>query len=228
MALLLHMGGVPARVAAGFSTGVDWDQERPVHRARRRRPLVGVRGLLPALRLDHLRPDAGRDARAGADDLRPGHHYRRVARATTARHGGSTVADPSKEAGASLPSRRRTRRRSPCSLCLARSWLAVILLVLLAFARRGGPCCAGAAASPPTRGWPRAGALRPALEPPAPRYRHDPASQLEARASPPTARARPPTCAPCARARYGYGTGTARPPRSGARCEPRAGRHGWE
>ena len=65
MALLLRMGGVPARVAVGFSPGV-WARLGPARRPRLRRALVG-RGVLPAVRLGHLRPDAGRlaGARAG-------------------------------------------------------------------------------------------------------------------------------------------------------------------
>ena len=61
MALLLRMGGVPARVASGFSPGSYDSERRRLRGARHRRALVG-RGLLPALRLGHLRPDAGRVA----------------------------------------------------------------------------------------------------------------------------------------------------------------------
>ena len=62
MALLLRMAGIPARVATGFSTGALRPQDRRVRRARLRRALVG-RGLVPRLRLGHVRPDAGRLAR---------------------------------------------------------------------------------------------------------------------------------------------------------------------
>ena len=46
MALLLRMGGVPARVASGFTPGRYDRRRRRVRRARPRRPLVG-RGVLP-------------------------------------------------------------------------------------------------------------------------------------------------------------------------------------
>ena len=49
MALLLRMGGIPARVATGFSTGATRHQDRRAHRPRLRRPLLG-RGLLPRTR----------------------------------------------------------------------------------------------------------------------------------------------------------------------------------
>ena len=61
MALMLRMGGVPARVASGFTPGQLQQRAQGLRRARHRRALVG-RGLLPALRLGHLRPDARRVA----------------------------------------------------------------------------------------------------------------------------------------------------------------------
>ena len=60
-ALLLRMGGVPARVVAGFSPG-SRDGADPRH-PRPRRPQLG-RGLLPAPGLGDLRPDARRLAGA--------------------------------------------------------------------------------------------------------------------------------------------------------------------
>ena len=63
MALLLRMGGVPARVSTGFTTGAAGPQGGRVRRARPRRPLVG-RGLVRGLRLGDDGPDAGRRARA--------------------------------------------------------------------------------------------------------------------------------------------------------------------
>ena len=57
MALLLRMAGIPARVATGFTSGSLRPQGEGVRRARPRRPLVG-RGVVPDLRLGHVRPDA--------------------------------------------------------------------------------------------------------------------------------------------------------------------------
>ena len=61
MALLLRMGGIPARVATGFTPGALRQQRKEYVGARHRRALVG-RGLLPAARLGHVRPDARRVA----------------------------------------------------------------------------------------------------------------------------------------------------------------------
>ena len=63
MALLLRMGGIPARVVTGFTTGTYDSAEQALARHRRRRPRLG-RGVVPALRLGHVRPDAGGGARA--------------------------------------------------------------------------------------------------------------------------------------------------------------------
>ena len=69
MALLLRMGGIPARVATGFTSGSYDRKAKEYVRARPRRPLVG-RGVDPRLRLGHLRPDAlGRPAALA--ELRP-------------------------------------------------------------------------------------------------------------------------------------------------------------
>jgi transglutaminase-like putative cysteine protease len=73
MALLLRMGGVPARVATGLQPGHARHRPARVRRARLRRALVG-RGVLPRLRLDDVRPDP-RDrtaARAGRGPRRAG------------------------------------------------------------------------------------------------------------------------------------------------------------
>ena len=90
MALLLRMGGVPARVASGFAPGALRPQAQGVRRARPRRPLLG-RGVLPGIRLGPVRPDAvGRaGALAGERDDAPsaaqGESATRAATATAAR-----------------------------------------------------------------------------------------------------------------------------------------------
>ena len=58
MALLLRMGGVPARVATGLLAGRLLEAQAGLDRARHRRALVG-RGLVRRLRLGDRRPDAG-------------------------------------------------------------------------------------------------------------------------------------------------------------------------
>ena len=63
MALLLRMGGVPARVVDRLHLRLARRQDARVRRPRPRRPLVG-RGLVPRHRLGHVRPDAGRRAAA--------------------------------------------------------------------------------------------------------------------------------------------------------------------
>ena len=62
MALLLRFGGIPARVATGFSPGGFRSAPGRVGRARPRRALVG-RGVVRRHRLGHVRPDADRHAR---------------------------------------------------------------------------------------------------------------------------------------------------------------------
>ena len=53
MAMLLRMGGIPARVAAGLHLGDLRQAQRPLDRHRHRRPRLG-RGLVPQLRLGAL------------------------------------------------------------------------------------------------------------------------------------------------------------------------------
>ena len=60
MALLLRMGGIPARVATGFTPGGYSTRKQGLDRARHRRARVG-RGLVRRVRLGHARPHAGRD-----------------------------------------------------------------------------------------------------------------------------------------------------------------------
>ena len=62
MALLLRMGGVPARVASGFSPGGFRRRQGEWVVRDQRRALVG-RGLVRRHRLGDVRPDAGRDPR---------------------------------------------------------------------------------------------------------------------------------------------------------------------
>ena len=101
MALLLRMAGIPARVSTGFTSGaLDGKAER-VRRARPRRPLVG-RGLVPRLRLGHLRPDARRRARRAAQARRREPQRRRR----------SGDAPPSSGGGATATRARRSRRRT--------------------------------------------------------------------------------------------------------------------
>ena len=68
MTLLLRMGGVPARVATGFTPGGFSSPQGRVDRARHGRPRVGG-GVVRPLRLGRARPDARGDARPVPDRL---------------------------------------------------------------------------------------------------------------------------------------------------------------
>ena len=180
MALLLRMAGIPARVATGFTPGPlrpathQWVRDLDAH--------SWVEAYFPAVRLDHVRPDAGRVARASRADA-----------AAADRRPPRAVGDPAAAAPCRGPRRGRaaTARRGR----------------LIAPAGRGDRRGARGA-RPAARGWrcfsggPRraAGALRArarAAPPDAPR----PGTTLHALelrfAGAPAARA---TCARCARA----------------------------
>ena len=123
MALLLRMGGVPARVATGFSPGRLLQAQARLDRARHRRALVG-RGVVRRLRLGHDGPDAVGHAGALADrgaaappeagsptgDPTPRRRRRRPA--TPAASARGAAADRSGAAAAGR--RRRTAAAPPC------------------------------------------------------------------------------------------------------------------
>ena len=119
MALLLRMGGVPARVSTGFSSGALDRKTRRVRRARLRRPLLG-RGLVPRHRLGDVRPDARpprrraasptrRPAPAGGSAAPAELRRRRRSRARRRRRGGGAEAAPV----VADPAAGRRRRCSP-------------------------------------------------------------------------------------------------------------------
>ena len=126
MALLLRMGGVPARVATGFTPGTLRHDARRVRRPRPRRALVG-RGVLPRDRLDDVRPDAGdrAAARAGRRASTRAAATTRRRRRRPARPRPSAASDPaSPDAGAGRHRRRRRHARSCAIVALgaARRW----------------------------------------------------------------------------------------------------------
>ena len=212
MALLLRMGGVPARVAVGFSPGQLRPQHRRVRRARPRRALVG-RGLLPALRLGHVRPDAERGAGARADRRPAG---RRCARPRGAQPGRRPSERPGLRRRGAARRPAAARRWRPCSSpsrCCWRSPRARCCVV------RAGAARAGRAAT--TRSSPSSSARCGA---PAATCRPD---VTLARSSSGSARPRrrAATCARCRPARYGGRRPAAdgRPaPRAAPRARPRA------
>ena len=116
---------IPARVVDRLHLRRARRQDARVRRARLRRPLVG-RGLLPGLRLGHVRPDAGHRAaaqpaeRGAADGARSAAPARRASAAT----GRPTAAAGARVDAAAAPwwrwSRCSARRRARCS---ARRWL---------------------------------------------------------------------------------------------------------
>ena len=126
MALLLRMGGIPARVATGFTSGsLDRKAER-VRRARPRRPLVG-RGLVPGLRLGHVRPDARpprRRARSRGDRSRAGAAPRRRAATSAATRARPAAAAPRRSDGGTpwAPDRRSAALAARAGR--RRAWLA--------------------------------------------------------------------------------------------------------
>ncbi len=86
MALLLRMGGIPARVATGFTTGTYDAASKRWLVTRRRCPRLG-RGVVPALRLDHVRSHAAGGAgarRSLGDQLRGRARRQRRPRASSA------------------------------------------------------------------------------------------------------------------------------------------------
>ena len=128
-ALLLRMGGVPARVATGFSPG-SFDDDARVRRARPRRPLVG-RGVVPGLRLGHARPDAGRRAAALAAG-------RRARTGAAGRLAGAPDLGGERLTRGPAPRRRHERRR-------AGGWIALVGAGVAAL-RRGSLSSAAARA----------------------------------------------------------------------------------
>ena len=62
MALMLRMGGIPARVATGFSPGGYSESKKGLDRPRHRRPRLG-RGVVRPVRLGHRGPHPVRHAR---------------------------------------------------------------------------------------------------------------------------------------------------------------------
>ena len=202
MALLLRMAGIPARVATGFSTGATGHQDRRVRRARLRRALLG-RGLLPGLRLGHVRPDARRLAAARQPPRRRsgpsvGSGRRRRASAATA---------PS-ERGAGVAV---AAERAPW-------WQYALIGVGALVAARARPprwCAAGAGARRPPRALgelERALRARAASRPPGRRCTR---SSCASPARPPP----PATCARCA-SRATATRPPRRPARSAAACGP--------
>ncbi len=119
MALLLRMGGVPARVASGLHARALRPAPQGVRRARPRRPLVG-RGVLPGHRLGDLRPDPGRVAgqlavrRPGqrpGPEPRAGHPERRSRRGP--RQPGCAGGRPGRLGHRGAPRRRAAAGRRP-------------------------------------------------------------------------------------------------------------------
>ena len=153
MALMLRMGGVPARVASGLRARALRQRARRVHRPRPRRALLG-RGLLPAHRLGPVRPDAGRLARPRSQPTRRRGRRRLGAdRATAAAPG-----RPARRTRAAATRRRASRRLGAATAgLLARLSLSTLLAV-------GGlrAPCAGAR---PRSGAPELVELRPRAAP---------------------------------------------------------------
>ena len=124
MALMLRMGGVPARVASGFSPGRFDTQAQRVRRARRRRPLLG-RGVLPGDRVGRRttrrrppRPRARRSPTSGRATTSPRRRGRTSAsaRPVTGRSSRATRARGSRSG------RSATGSCSPCSRSSSRCW----------------------------------------------------------------------------------------------------------
>ena len=105
MALLLRMGGVPARVSTGFTSGSYDRKAKRVRGPRPRRPLVGG-GLVRRHRLGDVRPDARLRARALA--ARRGRRRRR--RLGDARARPTSAATSAATRAARWRPRRRARR----------------------------------------------------------------------------------------------------------------------
>ena len=148
MALMLRFLGIPARVAAGFTSGKYRDGRLDGHRPQRAR--LG-RGLVPALGLGLVRPDArARRARRGLQrlvaDLQPGRRGRdRVRRRRGARRPGSgrrrrarpldALRERQAQRGASSRHRRGSARSGSCSALAGRGAAAAIGLGKLAWRR---------------------------------------------------------------------------------------------
>ena len=111
MALMLRYLGIPARVAAGFTSGAlrrgrgTWTVDRP------RRARLG-RGLVPGLRLAPVRPDAGpRDARRAVLDLLDAVRRRRCAR--RARRRRRSAGEPARSRGSAASDERGSAPNTP-------------------------------------------------------------------------------------------------------------------
>ena len=201
MALLLRMGGIPARVVTGLLDRRDRHQDRRVRRARLRRALLG-RGLLPRLGLGHVRPDARRLARAQPAGRR--------ARASAAGSAGATPASAATRSPSAAPASRRRPRRAP--------WWRIPAIVARR-ARRSSGCSRSASAAGARGAPPALSELERALR----RTRRDPApghDAARAGAALRGARPAPPaTSARCARAATATSR-AARRARSAAACGP--------
>ena len=151
MALLLRMGGLPARVATGLHAGRLLGAPQGLDRPRHRRPRLG-RGLVRRLRLGHARPDAGRHAgplagrRAGRAAVVARRSPPTAARAPTADEGGN---EPSRASARScrLGRERRHRRPAPTS----EGSLGWVRVVRARRARPGRAARVGAVPPPPAR-----------------------------------------------------------------------------
>ena len=92
MALLLRMGGVPARVATGFTSG-SLDSKTREYVVRDLDAHSWVEVWYPRHRLGHLRPDAG--LRAAARAAERGRRERRARSAASARRASAAATAPS-------------------------------------------------------------------------------------------------------------------------------------
>ena len=110
-ALLLRMGGIPARVATGFTSG-SFDERQREFVVRDLDAHSWVEAWIPALRLGDARPDAGR--RAAALAARRRHGRRRAGRHARDRR--------TSAASASATSRATGRWRRTRGPQLAPSW----------------------------------------------------------------------------------------------------------
>ena len=121
MALLLRMGGVPARVAAGFSPGTLDRTPRRVRRARPRRALLG-RGVLPRLGWVTFDPTpAIAPPRAPGAPARPPPSRRPTGRPTRRARG--DVSAPASGPGGARPATTAAGRPQP--------WMAVVAAALV-------------------------------------------------------------------------------------------------
>ena len=205
MALLLRMGGVPARVSTGFTTGL-LDRKAGEYVVRDLDAHSWVEVWYSGYRLGDVGPDAGRRARALAGRRRDA--------------GGGGASRGAPDLGGDIrtdPQPRRRRDRGQGT-----PWTLIALGVgrRAARGRRSRCGCRAATAAALAAGWGPVAELERALRARAPRAR--PGGDAAARSRRCSrARPRPPaTCARCASSATPAAPAAADAPPDGARCAP--------